>query len=162
MIITSGAIPDALISLLLGILCCYSCSPLPQTKAVNYLHLLNVYLLLVIWERDYCDLLYRHRQNAGTQFSASQVKNWAKRPFAEKDLFIVGEAYQPIKGWIEGALQSAQNALSEGWGIENDSHLGQGRESKQDKGDDNFDLIPFPWQFTNIIAITLLFVLPPQ
>ena len=146
MIITSGAILDALISLLLEILCYYTC-------------LMCTYCL---WERDYCDLLYRHRQNAGTQFSASQVKNWAKRPFAEKDLFIVGEAYQPIKGWIEGALQSAQNALSEGWGIENDSHLGQGRESKQDKGDDNFDLILFPWQFTNIMAITLLFVLPPQ
>ena len=41
------AILDALISLLLGIPCSYSCCPLPQTKALNYLHLLNVYLLLV-------------------------------------------------------------------------------------------------------------------
>lgn len=89
----------------------------------------------------YCDLLYRHRQKAGAQFLASQVKNWAKRPFSRKDLFIVGEAYQPIKGWIEGALQSAQSALSEGWGIENVSHLEQGREYK---GGDNFDLILFP------------------
>lgn len=77
-------------------------------------------------------------------FRRLKSKTGLSVPSQKKIFFIVGEAYQPIKGWIEGALQSAQNALSEGWGIENYSHLGQGRESKQDKGDDNFDLIPFP------------------
>ena len=46
------------------------------------------------------------------------MSDWAKRPFPGKNLFIVGEAYHPIRGWIEGALKSAQNALREGWSVE--------------------------------------------
>jgi len=42
---------------------------------------------------------------------------WAKRPFPGEDVFIVGEAYAGIVEWNEGALQSAYNALKEGWEI---------------------------------------------
>ena len=42
---------------------------------------------------------------------------WAKRPFPAEDVFLVGEAYSVLPGWNEGALQSAYNALEEGWGI---------------------------------------------
>ena len=42
---------------------------------------------------------------------------WAKRPFPGEDVFIVGEAYSVLTGWNEGALQSAYNALKEGWEI---------------------------------------------
>lgn len=31
---------------------------------------------------------------------------------------MVGEAYHPLRGWIEGALISACNVLREGWGLE--------------------------------------------
>lgn len=60
-------------------------------------------------------LLYRHIQRAGTHLSAFKVVDWAKRPFPGRDLFMVGEAYHPLRGWIEGALLSAHNALREGW-----------------------------------------------
>ena len=56
-------------------------------------------------------------QRAGTHISVSEVIDWAKRPFPQHDVFIVGEAYNLIRGWVEGALQSAQNALEEGWNM---------------------------------------------
>lgn len=61
----------------------------------------------------------RHVQRAGTHVSSFKVVEWAKRPFQGQDVFVVGEAYHPLKGWIEGALQSAENTLREGWGIGN-------------------------------------------
>ena len=42
---------------------------------------------------------------------------WAQRPFPGEKVFIVGEAYSVSFGWNEGALQSAYNALKEGWEI---------------------------------------------
>ncbi|KAL9969976.1 hypothetical protein ACROYT_G022271 [Oculina patagonica] len=65
----------------------------------------------------YWDKGFMHAQRAGTHISSFKVVDWAKRPFPGQDLFIVGEAYHPLRGWIEGALQSAQNALLEGWNI---------------------------------------------
>ena len=91
------------------------------------------------------NLLYRHFQRAGSHLSSFELSDWAKRPFTGQDLFIVGEAYQPLRGWIEGALQSAQNTLREGWGIENNAALKQRRELKQKEAiKDNFDWILFP------------------
>ncbi|KAJ7385307.1 hypothetical protein OS493_016381 [Desmophyllum pertusum] len=66
--------------------------------------------IYVYWEEG-----YRHIQRAGTHLSAFKVVDWAKRPFPGRDLFMVGEAYHPLRGWIEGALLSAHNALREGW-----------------------------------------------
>lgn len=45
------------------------------------------------------------------------ISNWAKRPSNELDVFVVGEAYNPFRGWCEGAIVSCKNALQEGWGI---------------------------------------------
>jgi len=42
---------------------------------------------------------------------------WAKRPFPGEEVYIVGEAYSTIVEWNEGALESAYNALKEGWEI---------------------------------------------
>ena len=96
--------------------------------------------------RDECDFDFpcSHVQSAGTQFSSSQVRDWAKRPFAGKDLFIIGEAYHTLTGWIEGALLSAENALHEGWGIKYDSDLGQIRDPlirQENPFGENFELI---------------------
>jgi len=46
------------------------------------------------------------------------ISNWAKRPFAGENIFVVGEAFHPYRGWCEGSIVSAQNALQEGWGIQ--------------------------------------------
>lgn len=75
----------------------------------------------------------RHQQGQGTHLPAIKVSEWAKRPFEKQDLFIVGEAYQPLI-WIEGALQSAQNALHEGWNIDN---VRQRRELTQESSVNN-------------------------
>ena len=91
------------------------------------------------------NLLCRHFQRAGTHLSSFKVSDWAKRPFTGQDLFIVGEAYQPLRGWIEGALLSAQNTLREGWGIEDNADLKQRRElNKKEAIKDNLDWILFP------------------
>lgn len=60
---------------------------------------------------------FQHMQRAGTHISVSEVIDWAKRPFPQQEVFIVGEAYNLIRGWVEGALQSAKNALEEGWNM---------------------------------------------
>jgi len=49
--------------------------------------------------------------------SRYDLMKWAKRPFPGEEVFIVGEAYSVLTGWNEGALQSAYNALKEGWEI---------------------------------------------
>ena len=82
-------------------------------------------------------------QRAGSHLSPFKVSEWAKRPFAELDLFMVGEAYHPMRGWIEGALQSAQEALREGWDVENND-LKQKRDlSREQTVRNNLDLILF-------------------
>lgn len=53
----------------------------------------------------------------------STVMDWARRPFPGQDVFIVGEAYNVLRGWVEGALRSAQNALQEGWHLKLDDTL---------------------------------------
>ena len=81
-------------------------------------------------------------QRAGTHISSFKVSDWAKRPFEEQDLFIVGEAYNPMRAWIEGALLSAQNALLEGWSMGSHSSKKK-RELTQERGLKNMDLSPF-------------------
>ena len=82
-------------------------------------------------------------QGAGTHLPRIKVSDWAKRPFPKQDLFIVGEAYSLMRGWCEGALQSAENALQEGWKID---ILRQRREFTQETSINNkMDLTPvFP------------------
>ena len=45
------------------------------------------------------------------------IEQWAKRPFAGEDIFLVNEAYDPYRGWCEGSIRTCQHALTEGWSI---------------------------------------------
>ena len=47
----------------------------------------------------------------------NQVAHWAKRPLAGQQIYVVGSAYHPYRGYAEGAVISANNALKEGWQI---------------------------------------------
>ncbi|XP_032219406.2 uncharacterized protein LOC116602233 [Nematostella vectensis] len=58
-----------------------------------------------------------HFQKPGTTFSMEDISNWAKRPFPGENLFIIGEAFHPFRGWCEGSIVSSQNALQDGWGL---------------------------------------------
>lgn len=49
--------------------------------------------------------------------SMKQVTDWAKRPFSGEPIYIVSSAYHPYRGYAEGAIMSANNALNEGWQI---------------------------------------------
>ena len=60
---------------------------------------------------------HRHFQRPGSGISMRRVAQWAKRPFAGKEIYIAGSAYNELRAWAEGALLSANNALGEGWGI---------------------------------------------
>ena len=46
-----------------------------------------------------------------------QVTRWAKKPFLGESIYVVGSAYHPYRGYAEGAILSANNALNEGWQI---------------------------------------------
>ena len=65
--------------------------------------------------------LCRHFQKAGTPYTMKDVEAWAKRPFRGEDVFVVGSAVHRLRGWSEGAIGSADNALLEGWGIKRDT-----------------------------------------
>jgi len=67
-----------------------------------------------------------HFQKPRSNITLSEVSNWAKRPFPEQDIFVIGDAYNPYRGWTQGAITSADNALLEGWQI-------QGKSSSQKK-----------------------------
>lgn len=41
-----------------------------------------------------------------------------RRPVADCDLFICGEAYSCAQGWTEGALESAEAMLEEHFGLD--------------------------------------------
>ena len=60
----------------------------------------------------------RHFQRPGSNITLTEVSDWAKRPFPEQEIFVVGDAYNPYRGWTQGAIASAQNALLEGWKIQ--------------------------------------------
>jgi hypothetical protein len=39
------------------------------------------------------------------------------KPVAGEDVFICGEAYSNNQGWVEGALQTAEHVLRDGFGL---------------------------------------------
>lgn len=62
-------------------------------------------------------LLSRYLQRPGSRVTMKQVTDWAKRPFAGEQIYVVGSAYNPYRGYAEGAVMSANNALNDGWQI---------------------------------------------
>ncbi|KAL9951543.1 hypothetical protein ACROYT_G044219 [Oculina patagonica] len=62
-----------------------------------------------------------HFQKPGSNITLSEVSNWAKRPFPKQEIFVIGDAYNPYRGWTQGAIMSADNALLEGWQIHDKS-----------------------------------------
>ena len=59
----------------------------------------------------------RYLQKPGSYVSMKEVEEWAKRPFRNEPIFVIGSAYHPYRGYSEGAIISADNALNEGWNI---------------------------------------------
>ena len=66
-------------------------------------------------------LYFRHFQKPGSDITLSEVSDWAKRPFPQQDVFVTGDAYNPYRGWTQGAIMSVDNALLEGWQIQEKS-----------------------------------------
>lgn len=61
--------------------------------------------------------IFRHFQKGGTNYTMVDVATWAENPLNE-NVFVVGEAYNPMRAWCEGAISSSNNALCKGWDIE--------------------------------------------
>jgi monoamine oxidase len=40
-----------------------------------------------------------------------------RQPFVDEDIFIIGEAYSGVQGWVEGALTTAEKVLREHFGL---------------------------------------------
>lgn len=58
----------------------------------------------------------------GWHFWKSGVKSWEvmprmRRPIADANLYVCGEAYSATQGWVEGALQSAERVLRDHLGL---------------------------------------------
>ena len=66
---------------------------------------------------NHVSCILRHYQRAGTKYSLTDVATWAANPLQGQSVFLVGEAYGPLRGWCEGAIDSCHDALEEGWGI---------------------------------------------
>ena len=56
----------------------------------------------------------------GANFTLKDIYNWAKRPLPGEEIYLVGEAYGLLRGWSEGAVQTAVNALKEGWSLKDE------------------------------------------
>ena len=50
-------------------------------------------------------------------YDVSAVMKCVRRPWVEDDIFIVGEAFSNLTGWIEGALQTAEKMLIKEYGL---------------------------------------------
>ena len=92
---------------------------LSEVDLLRYLSLIPFFLFF---------FLYRHFQKPGFNFTLTEVSDWAKRPLSGQEIFIIGDAYNPYRGWTEGAIFSANNALLEGWAIQEMSSL-QGKNN---------------------------------
>ena len=77
--------------------------------------------LKIILSNYVTSLYFRHFQKPGSNITLSEVSNWAKRPFPQQDVFVIGDPYNPYRGWTQGAIMSADNALLEGWQIQEKS-----------------------------------------
>jgi monoamine oxidase len=62
-----------------------------------------------------------HAWKAGVEFWKVMPK--IRKPVAEEDVFICGEAYSINQGWVEGALQTAELMLEEHFGLKRPSWL---------------------------------------
>ena len=82
---------------------------------VTVLHSYSLLMKSFISSFQFVLFVCRHFQKAGFNYTLADVSNWAKRPFPGRDIFIIGDAYNTLRGWTEGAILSANNALFEGW-----------------------------------------------
>lgn len=56
-----------------------------------------------------------HSWKAGFEFW--KVMKQMRKPIANEDIYICGEAYSVTQGWVEGALQTAERMLQENFGL---------------------------------------------
>ena len=66
---------------------------------------------------EYAFFISRYLQKPGSRVSMKQVTQWAKRPISGEEIYVIGSAYHPYRGYSEGAIMSANNALNDGWKI---------------------------------------------
>ena len=62
---------------------------------------------------EYAFFISRYLQKAGSHVSMKQVTQWAKRPIAGEEIYVIGSAYHPYRGYSEGAIMSANSALND-------------------------------------------------
>ena len=74
---------------------------------------------------EYAFFHSRYLQKPGSHVSMKQVTQWAKRPIAGEEIYVIGSAYHPYRGYSEGAIMSANSALNDKWKIPIPSPLQQ-------------------------------------
>ena len=74
---------------------------------------------------EYAFFHSRYLQKPGSRVSIKQVTQWARRPIAREEIYVIGSAYHPYRGYSKGAIMSANNALNDKWKIPIPSPLQQ-------------------------------------
>ena len=76
-----------------------------------------------------CDVKEAMYQNWGMDPFGGGYHKWAsgydieavmytmRKPWSNKNIFIVGEAFSNLNGWVEGALQTAEHMLIAEYGL---------------------------------------------
>ena len=50
-------------------------------------------------------------------YDVEAVMYTVRKPWSDQNIFIVGEAFSNLTGWVEGALQTAEQMLIEQYGL---------------------------------------------
>lgn len=51
-------------------------------------------------------------------YNVERCMKAVRRPWKDEKIFIVGEAFSNLTGWVEGALQTADHMLHDEYGLE--------------------------------------------
>ena len=66
---------------------------------------------------EYAFFHSRYLQKPGSRVSIKQVTQCARRPIAREEIYVIGSAYHPYRGYSKGAIISVNNALNDKWKI---------------------------------------------
>ena len=83
---------------------------------------------------EYAFFHSRYLQKPGSRVSIKQVTQCARRPIAREEIYVIGSAYHPYRGYSKGAIISANNALNDKWKIPIPSPLQQPCVPKKFRG----------------------------
>ena len=97
---------------------CRLCSLSTGSILCHFCSVLFCFFNEEFWLLDIIIQWRRFFQKPGANFSSTTIQQWARRPLAGQDVFLVNRAYYNFGGYLEYTIRSALEALKEGWNSE--------------------------------------------